>query len=162
LELSKKSDGAFDITVGPLVRLWRHARRTRELPDPAELKKALALVGYDKVRLDPQRRTVRLLLAGMLLHLGAIGQGYAAAAMLAVLRRHGITRALVAASGDIAVGEAPPGAEGWKVGIAPLGNRDGEPERYLLLKHAAVSTSGDAVKFVEIGGKRYSHIVDPH
>ncbi len=76
--------------------------------------------------------------------------------------QHGITRALVAAGGDIAVGDAPPDAPGWKVGIAPLKkNADAEPEHYLLLKNAGVSTAGDSEQFVEIAGKRYSHIIDP-
>src|SRR5207302_494225 len=80
---------------------------------------------------------------------------------LKVLRRHGITQALVAAGGDIAVSGPPPDAEGWTVGIAPVADPDSKPGRYLLLKNAAVSTSGDAEQYVEIGGKRYSHIVDP-
>src|SRR5262249_48312396 len=69
--------------------------------------------------------------------------------------------ALVAAGGDIAVGEAPPDADGWTVGIAPLEDPESKPQRHLLLKDAAVSTSGDAEQYVEVGGKRYSHIVDP-
>jgi thiamine biosynthesis lipoprotein len=143
-----------------VVRLWRRARRTRELPDPKELKKALALVGYDKVRLA-DRRTVQLLLMGMLLDLGGIAKGYTAQELLAILRRMGITRALVACGGDIVVGDAPPETKGWKVGIAPLEDPNARPERYLLLRNAAVSTAGDAEQFVVIGGKRYSHIVDP-
>ena len=97
---------------------------------------------------------------GMLLDLGGIAKGYAADAALAVLRQHGITRALVAAGGDIAVGDAPPDAVGWKVGIAPLKNADAPPTHYLLLKNAGVSTAGDSEQFVEIAGRRYSHIID--
>ncbi len=160
-KFSAMTDGAFDVTVSPVVRLWRHARRTGQLPDPEALKKALALVDYRKIRLDPNGRTVQLLLAGMLLDLGSIAKGYAADAALAVLRQHGITRALVAAGGDIAVGDAPADAPAWKIGIAPLKNPDAPPERYLRLVNASVSTAGDAEQFVEIDGKRYSHIIDP-
>ena len=160
-EVSRKSDGALDVTVGPIVRLWRKARRTRELPSAEELKRALALVGYEKIRLDPQRRTVQLLVMGMLLDLGAIAKGYATDAALEVLRRHGIRQALVAAGGDIRVGDAPPDAKGWKIGIAPLKNPAAPPEHFLLLVNAGVSTAGDAEQFIEIGGTRYSHIVDP-
>jgi thiamine biosynthesis lipoprotein len=160
-EVAQRSDGAFDITVGPVVRLWRRARRTHELPDPARLKEALALVGYAKVRLDPQQRTVQLLRPGMRLDLGGIGKGFAADKALAVLKQHGIDRALVAAGGDIAVSGPPPGTEGWVVGLAPLENPASKPARALVLHHAAVSTSGDAEQYVEIGGRRYSHIVDP-
>lgn len=153
--------GAFDVTVSPVVRLWRRARRSGQLPEPEELKQALALVDHRKIRLDPNGRTVQLLLAGMLLDLGSIAKGYAADAALAVLREHGIPRALVAAGGDIAVGNAPPDAPAWKIGIAPLKNIDAAPERYLHLVNAGVSTAGDSEQFVEIDGKRYSHIIDP-
>ncbi len=159
--LAKKSDGAFDVTVGPVVRLWRKSRRTLELPDPDRLKAAQSKVGYDKMRLDPVMRTVQLLLEGMLLDLGGIAKGYAAEAALAILRQFGITRALIVAGGDIACAGPPPNEKGWKVGIAPLKNPLGEPKNYLLLKNAAVSTSGDVEQFVTIKGKRYSHIVDP-
>jgi FAD:protein FMN transferase len=160
-EVARRSDGAFDITVGPLVRLWRIARRTQKLPDPEKLAKAKELVGYGKVRLDADKRTVQLSKAGMQLDLGGIGKGYAADAALAVLKKQGISRGLVAAGGDIAVSGPPPDADGWKVGIQPLEDPDADPERYLLLRDAAVSTSGDAEQFVEIDGKRYSHILDP-
>ncbi|HYT87300.1 MAG TPA: FAD:protein FMN transferase [Gemmataceae bacterium] len=160
-EVAKLTDGALDVTVGPIVRMWRRARRTREMPDPAELKKALALVGYDKIRLNAKDRTVQLLVMGMLLDLGAIAKGYAAQMLLELLRRQGISRALVAAGGDIAAGDPPPGEKGWKVGIAPLEDPNAKPVRYLLLKNAAVSTAGDAEQYVVIDGKRYSHIVDP-
>src|ERR1051325_291994 len=160
-EFSKLTDGALDVSVGPIVRLWRKARRTRELPKAEEIKKALELVDYRKIKLDSQRRTVQLMIVGMLLDLGSIAKGYAADAVLAILRQHGITRALVAAGGDIAVGDAPPDAAGWKGGIAPLKNPDAPPEHYLLVTNAGVSTAGDAEQFVEIAGKRYSHIVDP-
>jgi thiamine biosynthesis lipoprotein len=158
-EVSRLSEGAFDVTVGPVVRLWRRARRTRRLPDPDKLAQARALVGYQNVRLDPRDRTVQLLKPGMQLDLGGIAKGYAADLALAVLKKHGVTRALVAAGGDIAVSGPPPGAKGWDVAIAPLDKQDQPP--HLLLHDAGVSTSGDAEQFVEIDGKRYSHIVDP-
>jgi thiamine biosynthesis lipoprotein len=161
-EVSRLSDGAFDTTVGPVVKLWRRARRTQRLPDPDDLKQALALVGYQKMRLDPKARTVQLLVPGMQLDLGGIAKGYAADEALKVLERRGIQRALVAAGGDIAVSGPPPDAEGWSIGIAPLEDPDSKPSRYLVLKDAAVSTSGDAEQYVEIDGVRYSHIVDPH
>jgi thiamine biosynthesis lipoprotein len=160
-EIAKLSGGAFDVSAAPAVRLWREARRTRKLPTKEELGRALKLVGYERIRLDARGRTVELLLMGMLLDLGGIAKGYAAEMMLAVLRRHGITRALVAAGGDIVVGDPPPEARGWKVGVAPPEKADVKPTQYLLLKNAAVSTSGDTEQYVEIGGKRYSHIVDP-
>jgi thiamine biosynthesis lipoprotein len=158
-EVAEKSDSAFDVTVGPVVRLWRLSRRTQRLPDPEKLAKARALVGYRNVRLDAGKKSVQLLKPGMLLDLGGIAKGYAADEALTVLKKHGIDCALVAAGGDIAVSGPPPGKEGWDVAIVPLESGDSSP--HLLLRDAAVSTSGDAEQFVEIGGVRYSHIVDP-
>jgi thiamine biosynthesis lipoprotein len=160
-EVSRLSGGAFDVTVGPVVRLWRRARKTQQLPDHQQLARARALVGYGNVLLDAKARTVRLTKEGMQLDLGGIAKGYAADAALAVLKRHGITQGLVAAGGDIAISDAPPGKEGWTIGIAPLEDSESKPTRYLLLHDAAVSTSGDAEQYVEIAGKRYSHIIDP-
>ena len=160
-ELSEKSDGAFDITVGPVVRLWRRARKVGRLPDPEELKKALALVGHEAMILDKKDRTVLLKKEGMLLDLGAIAKGWTGDEVIRVLKERGLSRALVAAGGDIVAGDAPPDAKGWVVGIAPLTDPEAKPERYVLLKNSAVSTAGDVEQFIEIGGKRYSHIVDP-
>jgi thiamine biosynthesis lipoprotein len=160
-EVSRLSHGAFDVTVGPVVKLWRRARQTQELPDPVKLAQARALVGYQNIRLDEKARTVELLKPGMQLDLGGIAKGYAADEGLRVLRQHEIPRALIAAGGDIAVSGSPPDVEGWTIGIAPLEDPNQKPSRYLLLRDAAVSTSGDAEQYVEIRGKRYSHIVDP-
>ena len=178
-ELARRSDGAFDITVGPIVRLWRRARRQHQLPDPERLRQALDLVGYDKLRLDPKARTAHLLKPGILLDLGGIGKGYAADEALRVLKRYGIGSALVAGGGDIAASNPPPGKKGWIVGIAPLessanGQDETEiqnlkskiqneklPARYISLHDGGVSTSGDAEQHVEIGSIRYSHIVNP-
>ena len=131
------------------------------MPDPDSLARALALVGGDKVRLDPQAHTVQLLAAGMKLDLGGIAKGYAAGEAIAVLRRQGISRALVAGAGDIVVGDAPPDSDGWTIAIAPLKAPGGPSPRFLSLTNAAVSSSGDAEQYVELDGKRYSHIVDP-
>jgi thiamine biosynthesis lipoprotein len=97
----------------------------------------------------------------MQLDLGGIAKGYAADEALKTLEKHGIKCALVAAGGDIAVSNAPPDAPGWTVGIAPLFDPESKPMHSLLLKNAAVSTSGDTEQFIEIDGKRYSHIIDP-
>jgi thiamine biosynthesis lipoprotein len=160
LALSKKSDGSFDVTVGPVVRLWRKARRAKNLPDAGELAAARELVGYRNVRIDEEAGTVELLKKGMQLDLGGIAVGYAIDDVLQLLRDRGITSALVDGSGDIGVSDAPPGKAGWRIGIAPL-DADQEPSRYVILKNAAVTTSGDAFQFVEFDGKRHSHIVDP-
>jgi thiamine biosynthesis lipoprotein len=160
-QISKLSDGAFDVTVGPYVRLWRFARKRKVLPTPAEIAEARAAVGWQKLRLDSRARTVTLLVPNMRLDLGSIGKGYAADAALRILKGRGIDRALVAASGDIAVGNPPPGQRGWKVGIAAFDGTTNKARLTLLLHNAGISTSGDTEQFIEIGGVRYSHIVNP-
>ncbi len=158
---SELSDGAFDITVSPYVRLWRRARRLGAVPSADAIARAGRAVGYQNLVLDPARHTVSLLVPNMQLDLGGIAKGYAADRALAVLRRRGITRALVAASGDIAVGDPPPGQRGWRVGIGEVDAPSRQIGTQLLLRAAAVSTSGDTEQFVEIQGIRYSHIINP-
>lgn len=158
-ELSHRSDGAFDVTVGPMVRLWRLARRTRELPPPAELADARSRVGFDKLVLDERASTAELTAAGMKLDLGGIAKGYAADEMIRVLREAGFRHALVAAGGDVVAGDPPPGHSGWSVSVASP-DPDARP-RVLSLANAAASTCGDAEQAVEIGGQRYSHVLDP-
>lgn len=162
-DMSRASDGAFDVTVGPLTRLWRQARRQKRIPDEDRLKQVLASVGYQHLLLsdDPDQPTVQLTKPGMRLDLGGIAQGYAADEALAVLQRHGLTRALINASGDIVAGDPPPGEKGWKVGLTALSAEKKPTQLVLLPPHHSISTSGDAFQFVEFGGKRYSHIVDP-
>jgi FAD:protein FMN transferase len=160
-KISRLSNGAFDVTVGPYIRLWRFARKRKVLPTPAEIEAARAAVGWQKLRLDAKKRTVTLLVPNMRLDLGSIGKGYAADAALRVLKGRGIDRALVAASGDIAIGNPPPGQRGWKVGIAAFGRATNSPLYTLLLHNAGISTSGDTEQFIEINGVHYSHIVNP-
>jgi thiamine biosynthesis lipoprotein len=161
LRLSEASRGAFDITVGPFVRLWRFSRKRHTLPEPAQIEEARAAVGWKNVKLDSATRTVTLTVPDMRLDLGGIAKGYAADAALAVLREKGVTRAFVAASGDIAIGDPPPDAAGWKIGINELGGSSNSLSQTLVLKHAGISTSGSKEQFVEIGGVKYSHIVNP-
>lgn len=158
-KIAKRSSGAFDVTIGPLVQLWRQSRLTQKLPSEDELKAAKAKVGYDKIDLNEQNRTVTLNVPGMKLDLGGIAKGYAADEMLRTLKKQGITRALASLGGDIVVGDAPPDSPGWKVDVTPL--LRARPSHRLLLKNAAVSTSGDREQFTLINGVRYSHIVDP-
>jgi len=150
----QESKGAFDVTAGALFRLWRECRRRRILPDAAELARVRTRCGWRHVRLDAAGRTVFLSRTDMIFDFGGIGKGYAADEMLAALRQRGLGAALIAASGDIVAGDAPPGRPGWRVRAAASGET-------VLLSGRAMSTSGDSEQFVEIGGVRYSHIVDP-
>jgi FAD:protein FMN transferase len=157
---SQRSDGAFDVTIGPISKLWRRSRRQRELPDPKLLAATLPAVDYRHLTLDPAARTVALARTDLQLDFGGIAKGYAAHEALKTLRTAGFPRALVAVAGDIAAGDAPPDAPGWRIGVAPLDKPDGPPSRWLKLANACVSTSGDAFQFVEIDGVRYSHFVN--
>ena len=158
-EVARKSGGAFDVTAGPLIRLWREARRTGELPEPSALENARRLVGWRKLRLDQRRRSARLQLPGMKLDLGGIAKGYAADEAQRVLKKHRITRALVEMGGDIVVSGRPPGTDGWTVRVPNAGSDKGPAD--LHFANTAVSTSGDTEQFTIIGGRRYSHVVDP-
>ena len=159
--LAERSGGAFDVTVGPYVNLWRQARREGKLPDPARLAKARWSVGYKQVLLNPAGRTVTLLVPDMRLDLGGIAKGYAVDQALHVLKRFGLGSAMVSGGGDLAAGDPPPGKRGWRIELPPLDASNAPPARYVLLSHAGLSTSGDLFQRLEIDGKRYSHIIDP-
>jgi len=164
LEISRVTEGAFDITCGNLTRLWRRTKRVRKLPPADRLSKALAATDWRAVGLDARTHAITLTKPDMLLDLGGIAKGHAADEGLRILRARGITRALVMAGGDIAIGDPPPGEETWEIKLrtfskpAPAAAETMETAR---LKHCGVSTSGDLYQFMEIGGVRYSHIVSP-
>ena len=162
IEISEKSEGAFDVTVGPLVQLWRRARKLKILPNNDELAAAKELVGSKLVSLDEATQSVELKRQGMRLDFGGIAKGFIAQNVSQLLREKGHQQTLVAVAGDIVAGDAPPNTSGWKVGVAPLDRPNGAVSRLLLLKNCAISTSGDAFQFAEINGVRYSHIVNPH
>jgi FAD:protein FMN transferase len=160
--MSARSDGAFDVTVGPLVNLWRNARRKHELPSRELIDEMRSRVGWKFLQLNPETRSVRLLKEEMRLDCGSIGKAYAVDEALKILRARGITRALVGGSGDMAAGDPPPGKEGWKIEAAPLDAPDAPKGEIVLLNNSAIATSGDIFQHVEIDGVRYSHIVNPH
>ena len=147
------SDGAFDITVAPVVRLWRRARRMGEPPKPEQLDRARELVGNDLWELDKKTQSVRLKKKGVRFDLGAIGKGYAIDRAFEILQAAGFDTVLVDAGGDMRVGKTPPG--GWKISVP------GSKDEWIPLENRALATSGDAFRFVEFDGVRYSHIIDP-
>jgi thiamine biosynthesis lipoprotein len=158
-EVAQKSGGAFDVSVGPLVALWRQARKTGVRPDAAAIERARRLVGWQKLRLDPDARTARLTLRGMQLDLGGIAKGYAADAAQRVLKQRGVTRALVELGGDLVVSGPPPGTDGWTIRVPNAGTDQGPVD--LRFNDRGISSSGDTEQSVVIGGRRYSHVIDP-
>lgn len=166
VDLSRRTDGAFDVTVGPLVQLWRRSRRRKELPSDDLLKETRRRVGFRLIELDPKKRRVRLSQPDMRIDLGGIAKGYAADEARRVLVEHGIRRVLIDAGGDLVAGDPPPEKRAWMVAIAAFQPRDGRTVKkakaqLLALANAAAATSGDHYQFAEIDGKRYSHIIDP-
>lgn len=159
MELAEATGGAFDPTVGPMVTLWRKARTTGKMPESGSIDEARARVGWHHLRVRTDPPIASLDRGGMRLDLGGIAKGYAAREAVRELEVAGLPRCLVALAGDIAAGEAPPGERGWIVEIAPPGGPG--VARAVVLRRTSVSTSGDAAQFVEIGGVRYSHIVNP-
>src|SRR5690625_1121144 len=159
--ISRRTGGAFDVTVGPLSHLWREARREKKLPDQEDIAEMRERVGFALVQLDRDARTVALLRANMQIDFGGIAKGFAADEALRVLRERGFSRAMVAAAGDIALGESPPGEDGWKIGVDSINRSRSQISQIVSLRNCAISTSGDTEQFIEIGGKRYSHILDP-
>jgi thiamine biosynthesis lipoprotein len=159
IEIADATGGAFDPTVGPLVGLWREARQSRRLPEATAIVAAKRLVGWQHVQLDAARSTVRLARDGVRLDLGGIAKGYIIQQALQAMIPFGVTSALVEAGGDIVVGEAPPGRDGWNIDVT---GSDAEfAARAARLTNAALATSGPSAQFVEIDGVRYSHVVDP-
>jgi FAD:protein FMN transferase len=158
--LSEKSAGTFDITVGPLTKLWRRARRERVLPRADLLAPAREATDYRALVLDEKNHTAQLTKPHMRLDAGGIGVGFAVDEALAVLRKNKARIAMIDASGDIGVGDPPPNSAGWCIAIEPPAGQ-GKPSRYVELANYAITTSGDAFQAVEIDGVRYSHIVDP-
>lgn len=159
--LAEQTDGAFDITLGPVIRLWRRARRQRELPPPEYIAAAKLASGYKNLKLDSKNRTATLLKQDMALDLGGIAKGFAAEEALKVLKKHGLPRAMVAASGDLAIGDAPPERSGWNIGVDSIDAVEGKHTKIVSVKNCGLSTSGDTEQYAEIEGQRYSHIVDP-
>lgn len=155
-DLAEKTNGYFDPTLGPLTKLWRESRRRSALPDAQTLAAARAACGWQNLLLNPAKQTVTLMKPAMRLDLGGIAKGQAADAMFAMMKKHAIARSCITAGGDVRMGDPPPDSNGWKIGV-----RTGEDSEELVLSNCAVSTSGDLHQFIEIGGTRYSHIIDP-
>jgi thiamine biosynthesis lipoprotein len=152
------SNGLFDLTSGVLRRAWDFRRVPPRIPDAAALAAATALIGWDRVEWD--RRSVRLPIAGMEIDFGGIGKEYAADRAATVCLEHGVAHGLVNLGGDVrAVGPQPDGAP-WRVGIRHP-RRDGAAIATVLLESGAVATSGDYERFFEVAGRRYCHILDP-
>ncbi|TEB14140.1 Thiamine biosynthesis lipoprotein ApbE precursor [Pelotomaculum sp. FP] len=152
--------GAFDVTIGPVMDLWGFGKSEQRVPADEEIKRALSLVDYNKVQVDPDNMTVFLAQPGMSLDLGGVAKGYATDEAVKALRDMGIQHAIINAGGNVyALGDKPDGSP-WRVGVQdPRGDKG--IIGILYVKDRAVVTSGDYQRYFEQDGVRYHHIVDP-
>ena len=156
VEASQKCEGAFDISVGSIVKLWRKARKEKILPRKDILQKTLQSIGYQYIILDSVHHSVKLLRKNTTLDLGGIAKGYVAQVIIDFCKKQGVEKALVDAGGDLAMT-----GKDWRIGIS-IPNSEELMQGFLVLQNQAVATSGNRYQFVEIKGKKYSHIVNPH
>ncbi len=166
VRFSRLSDGAFDVTVGPLMDLWQKAGESNETPTPEALAEARAKVGYDKLILDEAKKTVRFAVPGMRIDLGGIGKGYAVDKAVEAMVQRGALGGMVDLGGNIrCFGKPPQGQEYWRVGlqdpnVAPDQIGGSKPLLVLALTNESVATSGDYRRFVKVHGEKQSHILD--
>lgn len=160
LGYSELSDGAFDITAGPLLELWGFSGGEKKVPEEREVEKMLPLVNWRDLSVESHKSTVKLEKKGMKIDLGGIAKGFVVDRMVAVLKEGGIKRALVNAGGDLYALGSPRGEKAWTVGIRDPVNREVVRE-VVNVRDRAVATSGGYEKYFISGGRRFSHIIDP-
>ncbi|PYV43199.1 MAG: hypothetical protein DMG06_11580, partial [Acidobacteria bacterium] len=163
-QYSQESEGAFDITVGPLMKAWGFFRGEGRIPWTVELWNILRKVGYGHLVLDPNERTIRFDRSGMELDLGGIAKGYAVDRVVSLLKEYNIKRAFVSAGGSTVYGlGSPPDSDGWEVNIRdPIYPNDPHKRAGVAtLKNRSLSVSGNYEKFFRVRGVTYSHIMDP-
>lgn len=159
--IARETDGAFDVTLGPLISLWRMSREQKKLPSELELNEALEKTGWRLITLNDSTRSVTFLRAPLHLNMGGISKGFILDEALKTLKEQGTPSALIEAGGDIVVGEPPPGQEGWSIDVPGASPDSPIARRASTLHNEAISTSGDTEQFVLIDGKHYSHVIDP-
>jgi FAD:protein FMN transferase len=159
---SSESEGTFDITVGPLMKIWGFYEGAGHLAKAAEIRAALNESGYQNLELNAANLTVRFRKHGMTLDPGGVGKGYAVDKIVAILRKGAICSGLVSAGGSsiYGIGAPPADARGWRIRIRDPRNGN-KTVSEVYLKDTSISTSGSSEKFFWAGGKRYSHIMDP-
>lgn len=161
IHYSDSTDGAFDVTTGPLMRAWGFFRGKGRVPAHSEIARVLRGVGYRHLHLNGADRTIHFDVEGLELDLGAIGKGYAVDRAVDILRRYHVTQALVSSgtSSLYALG-APPGRRGWPISLRNPYDKE-KAANVVRLSNCALSTSGNYEKFFELGAKTYAHILDP-
>jgi thiamine biosynthesis lipoprotein len=152
-----KTNGIFDITIGPYSQLWRRAGRKDRLPTPEQINNASERVGFKNIHVDPDNGKVMLGREGMQLDLGGIAKGFAVDEVFNIFYNAGINQLLVDGGGDIRTGEAPPGAKGWKLVLENLQ----DDNQVMYANNTSIATSGDLYRYVLLDSVKYGHIIDP-
>jgi len=165
IERSKKisalTQGAFDITYGSIdKRLWNFDKTMTSLPDPETAKELIRLINYRNVILDENKCTVFLKEKGMRIGFGGIGKGYAAEKAKSLLQQKGVKSGIINAAGDLTAWGYQPDGRPWTIGIADP-NTARQAFSFLEVTNTSIATSGNYEKFITIGGKKYSHTIDP-
>ncbi|MCF0070582.1 FAD:protein FMN transferase [Dyadobacter sp. CY261] len=156
-DISAKTGGVFDATLGPVVQLWRRATRKNIFPSEEEIREALSRTGYKKLKMDTKTQSIMLTQKGMRLDIGGLGKGYAAEEAIKEVKKLGITSAMMDAGGKIVLTNPPPGTMGWNINVS----NGSDSLRAMQLSNVALATSGPTYRYMEYKGVRYSHIVDP-
>jgi len=160
-KISELTQGAFDISYGSVdKRFWNFDQHMDSLPDPVEAKKQVQLINYKNIELDEAGQTVFLKEKGMRIGFGGIGKGYAADRAKGVLLEKGVQSGIVNAAGDLTAWGNQPNGHPWTIGIADP-NALREAFSYLEVSNLSIATSGNYEKYVMIGGKKYSHTINP-
>ena len=160
VEISKLTDGAFDISYASMDRIWKYDGSMTEMPSEEKIKASVAKVGYQNMLLNPENFTVFLKLKGMKIGFGAIGKGYAADKARKLLEQKGVSGGIINASGDLNAWGKQYNGNDWMVAITNPLNKD-KVFSWLPVQNSAVVTSGNYEKYVAFNGIRYSHIIDP-
>lgn len=160
-EVSDKLGDSFDITIGPLTKLWGIGQKGEYVPTQAEIDKVLPLVNYHLMEVDAANSTVYLPKAGMSLDLGGIAKGYTTDKAIEVLKAKGVTSALVNAGGDVRVIGNKPDGKPWRIGVQNPRQTDGISAKLALTQWDTMETSGDYQRFIMKDGIRYSHLLNP-
>ncbi|AMR34499.1 thiamine biosynthesis protein ApbE [Mucilaginibacter sp. PAMC 26640] len=161
LKISELTQGAFDITYGSIDKsLWNFDLNMKSLPDAETAQASVRLINYKNVVLDSENTTVFLKEAGMRIGFGGIGKGYAADKAKVILQHNGVKSGIVNAAGDLITWGTRPNGKPWTIAIADP-DQENTPLSTLNISNMAVATSGNYAKYVIIGGKKYSHTIDP-
>jgi len=160
VEISKATNGYFDITVGPVIQEWRRALRRNYFPDKKTIRRKRKSVGYRYILFDSSNRRIKLIRPDMKLDLGGIGKGYAADQAIILLKTLGFQSVMVDAGGDLTLNEPPTGKKGWEIDISS-GNSQSDSIEYITISNAGIATSGATYRYLEHKGRKYSHIVNP-